>query len=409
VLAPARWRVDETLLGAAAAAADDWTDRLARWRDGAALPDRVLLVDGDQCMPLDLDDPLHRLLFRRECERSDDLLVQEVVGDQESDGWLRGPGGPHRCEIVVPLVSRKRVTDDPGGRPRPVPTVRTRDEIHLPGGEWLYAKLYTGAERAPELLRDHLGGLLDLVGPGVVDRWFFVRYADPRPHLRLRLHGEPRSLWDVALTAIRGWAADLRRSGLLGDVVLDSYDPEIERYGGPETLAAAEHAFHADSVSAIALLRVLDTHAATADRVLVGALSVLDLLAAFGRPDDLLGWLARTGTKQQHRAAFTARRKEALRLADPDGEWAELARRPDGPDLLAAWRSRRSALAEFGCALRRPGAARGHDTIATIAASLAHMHVNRVFGVDRTLEGQIYAVARNTVIARAERARFGRG
>jgi thiopeptide-type bacteriocin biosynthesis protein len=412
VLSPARWQVDEALLADGAVAAGPWLDRLAAWRHAAQVPDRVLLVDGDRCMPLDLDDPLHRLLFRRDCERSDNLLVQEVVGDHDSDGWLRGPDGPHRCEIVVPLASRTANGDDPGGaprvRPRPVPAVRTRDEVHLPGGEWLYAKLYTGASRMSELLRDHVDGLLDLVGPGVVDRWFFVRYADPLPHLRLRLNGEPRALWAGALPALREWAADLRRSGLLGRVVLDSYDPEIERYGGPDVLAEAERAFHADSGSAVAMLRVLDTHASTSDRVLIGALSVLDLLAALGGPDDLPGWLARTGTRQQHRGAFAARRREAFLLADPGGDWTELARRPGGPELVTAWRSRRPAVAGYGCELRRRGTARGRDTTATVAASLAHMHVNRVFGIDRTLEGQIYAVARNAVIARAERERFDR-
>ncbi|GIF50410.1 lantibiotic dehydratase [Asanoa ferruginea] len=404
VLAPARWLVDEALLADGAAAAGPWLNRLARWRDAARVPDRVLLVDGDQCMPLDLDDPLHRLLFRRECERRDDLLVQEVVGDHDTDGWLRGPDGPHRCEIVVPLVSRKANGDDQGGARHPAPAVRTRDQLHLPGGEWLYAKVYTGARSVPELLRDHVDGLLDLVGPGVVDRWFFVRYADPLPHLRLRMHGEPEALWAAALPALREWAAGLRRSGLVGQVVLDGYDPEIERYGGPDVLAEAERAFHADSLSAVAMLRVLDSYASTSDRVLIGALSVLDLLAALGGPDDLPGWLARTGTRQQHREAFAARRREALLLADPGGDWYELARRPGGAELVAAWRSRRPAVADYGCALRR----RGCDAIETVAASLAHMHVNRVFGIDSTLEGQIHAVARNTVIARAERERFGR-
>ncbi|MFI8933264.1 lantibiotic dehydratase C-terminal domain-containing protein [Streptomyces sp. NPDC053474] len=28
-------------------------------------------------------------------------------------------------------------------------------------------------------------------GPSGVDRWFFIRHADPDPHLRLRLHGAP--------------------------------------------------------------------------------------------------------------------------------------------------------------------------------------------------------------------------
>jgi thiopeptide-type bacteriocin biosynthesis protein len=190
--------------------------------------------------------------------------------------------------------------------------------------------------------------------------------------------------------------------------VLDSYDPEIERYGGPEAMADAERAFHADSVSALALLRACSGQPASVDRILAGALSILDMLSCLGRPEDVLAWLSRTGAKRDYRAAFTSRRKEVIQLADPDGGWSALAARQGGPALLEAWRLRRPAFAAYARRLRQLVADdRCWTPLTTVAANLAHMHCNRLFGADRAVEGQVLAVARNTMLARADRHRLG--
>ncbi|MEK8106376.1 thiopeptide-type bacteriocin biosynthesis protein [Micromonospora sp. M12] len=73
---------------------------------------------------------------------------------------------------------------------------------HLPGGEWLYALVYCSGERQDELLRavPALAAGLD------VDRWFFLRYGDPDPHLRLRFHGAPAVLTTGCCPGSRsGW------------------------------------------------------------------------------------------------------------------------------------------------------------------------------------------------------------
>ncbi|MEU9115342.1 lantibiotic dehydratase C-terminal domain-containing protein [Streptomyces sp. NPDC048483] len=42
-------------------------------------------------------------------------------------------------------------------------------------------------------------------------------------------------------------------AGGLGKVVLDTYEPEVERYGGPAAIGHAECLLHADSESVVAL------------------------------------------------------------------------------------------------------------------------------------------------------------
>jgi thiopeptide-type bacteriocin biosynthesis protein len=202
---------------------------------------------------------------------------------------------------------------------------------------------------------------------------------------------------------------------LIDRVALDSYDPEAERYGGPDLILDAERVFHADSVATVALLQVLDGLAASdqalGDPVLVGGLSILDLLTGFDGSGDLrcggstTRWLLHTAaTQRDQRSAFTRRRAEALALADAGGDWAALGARQGGPTVLEAWRGRRAAVAAYG---RRVPAGEWTRPDA-VAASLVHMHCNRLFGVDRTLEAQALAVASNIVRAWVDRERAER-
>ena len=57
------------------------------------------------------------------------------------------------------------------------------------GDEWLYYKLYCGKRTAELILVDCIKSLTEsLLADGLVDQWFFIRYADPNPHIRIRFH-----------------------------------------------------------------------------------------------------------------------------------------------------------------------------------------------------------------------------
>src|SRR5262249_39737372 len=117
-----------------------------------------------------------------------------------------------------------------------------------PGSAWLYAKLYTGPATADQVLRDVVRPVTAAaLDSGAADRWFFVRYGDPDWHLRLRVHGRPTRLHGEVLPALQATAAPLLEDGRLWRVQLDTYEREVERYGGPGGVVLAERLFHADS------------------------------------------------------------------------------------------------------------------------------------------------------------------
>ncbi|CAM5351521.1 Lantibiotic dehydratase OS=Streptomyces rimosus subsp. rimosus (strain ATCC / DSM 40260 / JCM 4667 / NRRL 2234) OX=1265868 GN=SRIM_031545 PE=4 SV=1 [Streptomyces rimosus subsp. rimosus] len=125
-------------------------------------------------------------------------------------------------------------------------------ERHVPGGAWTFLKVYAAPERQDEIVTGPLRDLVaELRGQDVLDRWFYLRYADPFPHLRLRVRGTDA---DQVLTRVTAWGRDLVGQGLARDIEIAGYAPEIARYGGPETFDAVERLFQANSEATAELL-----------------------------------------------------------------------------------------------------------------------------------------------------------
>jgi thiopeptide-type bacteriocin biosynthesis protein len=124
-----------------------------------------------------------------------------------------------------------------------------------PGSEWLYAKLYTGPGIADRLLVDTIRPLVSTaVACGAADGWFFIRYTDPDPHVRLRLHGDPLRLTGELLPRLADSLAPLVEDGRVARRQLDTYVREVERDGGAQGIVLAEQLFCLDSECVLAML-----------------------------------------------------------------------------------------------------------------------------------------------------------
>jgi thiopeptide-type bacteriocin biosynthesis protein len=298
-----------------------------------------------------------------------------------------------------------------GGRPRSsvrIAATRLDDRRYQPGGEWLYGKLYSGMERHDEVLADRLPVLLAQL-PATVDRWYFIRYGDPEPHLRLRFHGTPDELNKVLLPALHDWAERLRGERLARRLVLDTYDPELVRYGGPDAIGRAEEAFAADSAAVLTVLRLRRDGALTMAPELVAAIGFVILLQAFGDDDWDERFLAAFPKNENH-LAFQRCRREAIRVIDPyDGQWAGLLAADGGRALLDALRRRVAAVGDYGELIHHLAAdGRLPTTPRAVQRSLLHMHHNRFIGVDPDSEGRSYAIARGAIEAHRNRMRCTR-
>src|SRR5262249_48309817 len=126
-----------------------------------------------------------------------------------------------------------------------------------PGSDWLFLKLYGGIAALDDTLTTALAPLLpEAVGSGLIFRWFFTRYADPHQHLRIRFNGTPERLIKELLPSFHTFG-QLLEAGRIWKVQLDTYEREIERYGGVEAMLASEDIFFADSEAVLEILQTL--------------------------------------------------------------------------------------------------------------------------------------------------------
>jgi thiopeptide-type bacteriocin biosynthesis protein len=366
VLSPAQWRLGPCDPG------DAWLDS---WRERWSVPRLVYLVSADNRLLLDLDDRSHRTQVREALDRQGSLTVQEGLPGPE-DGWLPGPRGNLIAELVVPLVRTRSAARVRGRR---APLLREDSQVlRPPGSDWLYFTL-DGPQRAEdELLAGSLGALADgFVDRGDADGWFFVRYADPDRQLRIRIHGEPAVLLDKVLPDVSRWAAEAIADGARTRFGLRTYEREIARYGGPGTTAICEAIACRDSAAVRDLLRVGQQF----DRVDLALVSIADLLRSLTNHDDTdrARWAQQLAGRNPSAGLRFRETKDHLRslLQQPGPSWQPvteiLARRrvaltPLVASLESHWTS--------GTALHPPE---------TLAASLVHLHANRL-GLDHPTE-----------------------
>jgi lantibiotic biosynthesis protein len=375
VLRPAEWKISRATMGA-----DGWFEK---WRQEWEVPRHVCLSFGDNRLIFDLNQNSHVQQITAELTKlpeGQSLLIQEVLPSFD-ETWLSGEEGHYYSEFVIPLVLRPSAA--PATDAREAEASRVEAEAPAisrqcpPGSDWLFVKLYCPAHRGDDLIGDSFLPFADnVVAAGLADSWFFIRYADPEDHLRLRFHGTPERLSSQLFGQVCQWAADLMERGLCTRFVFDTYDREIERFGGAEGMAISESLFHADSCAAAELVRVLKSKQWTNDddRTALFALTLDDLLSTAGLDGaKRLDWYkSQTATASRDSGAEFRKVKNTLRaaLGDPS-RW--LAEKPLGDVIEAALTRRRQKVVEFCQRLRdldRP--------VEKLCASYTHLHLNRI-------------------------------
>ena len=267
VLSVARWRITAATVKRQFRldSTEAFRASLSRWRAEWNVPRHVYLAEADNRLVLDLENEMDSEDLRgelRQVSKNGAILLEEVYPDV-ADAWLPGSSGRYVAECAVPLVLNPRKRDEPAPDTETsvvktisaAPEATAAGRVKPPGSDWLYLKLYT----APSIEDDLLTGTIrELVGwareSGVIQRWFFVRYADPQPHIRLRFQGAPQALMGSLLPKAAEWAQQLVKEDLCLRFAIDTYEPEIDRYGGIDAIVLAEELFCLDSESALALL-----------------------------------------------------------------------------------------------------------------------------------------------------------
>ena len=281
ILSPARWFIKKTELNYKS---DDvlrhyFTELTNRLK----LPERVIVPEGDNELLIDLNNPVGRFLLGKLINQSNTVL-HESFKDPENCFIKRNNESFH-CEIILPMV-----TNEPFYRlPATVSTKRTIHEtqrIFYPGSEWLYVKIYAGTKILEDLIKAViLPFTSELVEKSVVDKWFFIRYDDPKYHLRIRFHknknGNQANEWYHLLENLSALIEQACPTEHAVNIQVDTYQREIERYGD-STMVLSETLFYEDSKSICAFLDLLSGNEGEDYRWRFSLVNIDTLLTALG-------------------------------------------------------------------------------------------------------------------------------
>ena len=126
------------------------------------------------------------------------------------------------------------------------------------GDEWLYYKLYTGTKTADMVLTEIVGPVTEqLIQNGTIDKWFFIRYSDPKNHLRFRFHFKKTEQIATIIQTVNKFVRSFIDQNLIWKIQVDTYQREIERYG-KNSIDIAENIFHYDSEMIIKMLEMIE-------------------------------------------------------------------------------------------------------------------------------------------------------
>lgn len=103
ILTAARWKIRSRTLPARTAPLQQWADQLHSWRARFRVPERVLLAEDDQQLPLDLSRDVDLDLLRANLDASPfGIATLHDAPPLDADGWIGG----RAHSIVVPLARR---------------------------------------------------------------------------------------------------------------------------------------------------------------------------------------------------------------------------------------------------------------------------------------------------------------
>ena len=281
ILHPATWRLGAPDVAPlkAAKGPDDFfrafRDFSAQWR----LPWQWVLADGDNELFVDSEQALIVEAWWDLAKKREQLVVKEFFAPAPGS-VVNERDETHAHQLVASWIKQAPTY----WRTTPVASHVTTLEVarsFVPGSEWLYYKIYGGVSQADRILEEAVAPLVQqLQQEQKINQWFFIRYADPDTHLRLRFHLSDVAHLEPVMQRMRAILASFGAAGVLANVQLSTYQRELERYGGG-SITNAETLFHHDSEATLRFLSLTEGDEREDLRWLWGLRSIDELLNDF--------------------------------------------------------------------------------------------------------------------------------
>jgi thiopeptide-type bacteriocin biosynthesis protein len=240
VLSEAAWQINKKEIGEFLKSSQETETGLAHQ---LKMPRYLVLADGDNELLVDRENAVSMMAFSDAVKNRDRIVLKEFSGYHNLP-VCNEKNEFYNNQCIASLI--KTIETHPGKNVslQEPPGIQ---RSFVPGSEWFYAKIYCGPKSADKILEEFIGPLKEqLAEKEIIDSWFFIRYADPHFHIRLRFH--VKNIQNIGtLMQMAGTVFDLlKKQSLSWNIKLDTYNRELERYAG-QLCEPSESLFRADS------------------------------------------------------------------------------------------------------------------------------------------------------------------
>lgn len=208
------------------------------------VPNDIILKYADNELRLDLsmDDDLE-ILFKN-IKKYVYVSLREI---EKGESIFKEYLGNYNAEIVVPII--KEIDRNESHETNLI----FKNEIkrtYLPFCDWLFLKLYGPKERQNELLGYWSNYFANILPRNYNQpKMFYMRYYDTNDHIRMRVNSRSfENNFSLYLSVVRDLLPMLIEKGIVSDIEVSSYKPEVNRYGGPNLIHYAEEIFCKESI-----------------------------------------------------------------------------------------------------------------------------------------------------------------
>ncbi|MDF2886241.1 MAG: hypothetical protein K0R23_626 [Lacrimispora sp.] len=397
ILSGARWKVTAEQLGIKPDSVfEDFISVFNQFSQEYNLPDYLYISYEDNRLKINTRDSYSLEILFAEIKNSKAgfLMLEEV---EAGENIIVDEGGrSHCCEIVVPLINNDYQTPEIE-RIVPYADIARDDRTKLPFQGWLYFNLYTTQSREEEMIAFEIPGFFESAAYGEDVNYFFIRYNDPVPHIRLRISGAENILQQLSIKLF-AWMGEILNNQLISGFSIVPYDREIERYGGKSLISTAEDFFAADSQAISAFLRMSrmsETEYSLEELCIISLLYILN--EWFDNWEEMLGFLTLGYESREFNVAFKKNKAKLLEVCDIELDWTSLK----SDENAAVFETLKQYCGPIQTIkLRFAESAGTTNTLNGILSSILHMHCNRMLGTERLLEQKVMAFCEKIIYAK---------
>ena len=361
VLSPALWRLRrETVLEAL----EKGGSNLRQW----SVPRWIQTGEFDSKLPLDLDSTVGRRMLASIVRKASTPYIEfEEFLPTPERCWLSNEHGKHfRCEFIASAI---RVSRAQAITKSVLPPQSYHPKVFAFGSEWTYAKIYCSEDDVASILETLVLPIIkEFKSTTEFVRWFFVRYSDPRFHIRLRVRRRGDGLAFLSKLGSSLQAAIDRRE--IASVVFDAYRPEEQRYGGAVGLERCEEIFEIDSECVAQRLINVAPDQELSELVAQTAMNIIWPFARRLEP------FVPNMISSKRVTLYNHERVAATHAAE---HWLKLS----SAEVISPYESAVAKLFEV-----QDSVSASHEKLLN---ALVHMHCNR-FGIDNELERRVRAI-----------------